>query len=638
MESLEGQRPHHTPREPVPDVLDDLHRVSVKDTGPAMLPSNMHTLVQLFAARVAATPQTEAYRHFDTAAGAWISTTWAQAGERVAQWSEALRALGLPRGARVAILLPNGLDAVCIDLAALTLALVPVPMHALDNPQSIAYILGDSDASLLVAASDTQWRAIASVGTAWPALRQVVVVRKEVVGLPASGAVPVVGLTQWLSLRQPAPVEGIGAPEPPSETDLAALVYTSGTMGKPKGVMLTHSNVMSNVAAALGRVAPLQGDIFLSFLPLSHTFERTAGYYLPIAAGACVAYARSVAQLGEDLRSVRPTVLISVPRIYERVYATLQETLAGSATKRRLFSWAEAVGWRRFCRRQGLAVEGTASPALDALAWPLLDLLVGRRMRASFGGRLRIAVSGGAALALPIARCFLGLGLPVLQGYGMTETSPVVAVNAPEDNDPSTVGRALAGVELRTAENRELLVRGPNVMRGYWKRDDDTALAFVDGWRRTGDQAAIEDGRIRILGRLKEIIVTSTGEKTAPADLERAITADPLFEQAYVFGDNRPFIACMVVLAPASWARLASNLGLDPRAPASLEASAARAAVLKKIASLTREFPYYARPRAVSITLEPWTIENSLMTPTLKLKRNSLAARYASEIDALYRR
>jgi long-chain acyl-CoA synthetase len=606
--------------------------------GRPALPSNARTLVQLFTARVADTPQAEAYRQFDSATGAWIGTTWAQAAERVASWSGALCDLGLPRGARIAILLPNGLDAVCIDLAALTLALVPVPMHALDNPQSIAYILGDSDASLLVAASDTQWRAIAAVGAAWPALRQVVVMRQEVVGSPASGAVPVVGLTQWLSLRQPAPLAGIGAPEPPSETDLAALVYTSGTMGKPKGVMLTHGNVMSNVAAALARVAPLQGDIFLSFLPLSHTFERTAGYYLPIAAGACVAYSRSVAQLGEDLRSVRPTVLVSVPRIYERVYATLQETLAGSATKQRLFGWAEAVGWRRFCRRQGLAVEGTTSPALDALAWPLLDLLVGRRMRASFGGRLRIAVSGGAALALPIARCFLGLGLPVLQGYGMTETSPVVAVNAPDDNDPTTVGRALAGVEVRIAENRELVVRGPNVMRGYWKRDDDTARAFVDGWLRTGDQAAIEGGRIRILGRLKEIIVTSTGEKIAPADLELAITADPLFEQAYVFGDNRPFIACMVVLARASWVRLASDLGLDPLAPASLEARAARAAVLEKIASLAREFPYYARPRAVSITLEPWTIENGLMTPTLKLKRNNLAARYASEIDALYQR
>jgi long-chain acyl-CoA synthetase len=220
----------------------------------------------------------------------------------------------------------------------------------------------------------------------------------------------------------------------------------------------------------------------------------------------------------------------------------------------------------------------------------------------------------------------------------MTETSPVVSVNTPDDNDPSTVGRAIPGVEVRIGENRELLVRGRNVMLGYWKRDEDTAKAFIDGWLRTGDQAAIEDGRIRILGRLKEIIVTSTGEKIAPTDVELAITADPLFAQAYVFGDDRPFIACLVVLAATPWERLATQLGLDASAAASLDAGPTRTAVLERIAALTRDLPYYARPRAVALTLDHWTSENGLMTPTLKLKRNELSARYAREIDALYRR
>ena len=605
-------------------------------------PSSVRTLAQLFAWRVAATPDGEAYRQFDIEAAAWASTSWAEANQHVLRWAAALSALGLPRGARVAILLPNGLDAVCIDLAALSLALVPVPMHALDNPASIAYILSDSDASLLVAASATQWQTIAAVGLNLPALARVVVVQKEeAVSTDAEAVpvpVPVLGLAEWLSGHRSSPQAGTSTSEPPCEDDLAALVYTSGTTGKPKGVMLTHGNVLSNVAAALARVAPLESDVFLSFLPLSHTFERTAGYYLPIAAGCCVAYARSVALLAEDLRTVRPTILISVPRIYERVYSKLQEMLAGSPAKRRLFESAEAVGWRRFCRRQSLAIEPPGSAALDALAWPLLDLLVARRMRAQFGGRVRVAVSGGAPLAQPIAHCFLGLGLPVLQGYGMTETSPVVSVNTPDDNDPATVGRPLPGVEVRLGDNRELLVRGPNVMRGYWKREEDTARSFVDGWLRTGDQAAIEGGRIRILGRVKEIIVTSTGEKIAPVDLELAITADPLFEQAYVFGDNRPFIACVVVLARAEWARLAASLNLDPAAAASPETEVARAAVLERITSLTRAFPHYAQPRAVSATLEPWTVENSLMTPTLKLKRNNLAGHYAAKIEALYRR
>ena len=595
--------------------------------------ATIDTLADLLTWRVASTPLAEAYREADAQTGRWTGITWQGVGDRVARFAAALGHTGVLRGARVAILLPNGLDAVCIDQAVLARAGVPVPLHAIDNPASIAYILADSEASLLVATSDAQWRAIVEAGVALPALRQVVVLRRE--NRADDAAVPVLSLAEWLAAADAGEV--VHASRPTAD-DLAALVYTSGTTGKPKGVMLTHRNVVSNVRATLQRVAPLAEDVFLSFLPLSHTFERTAGYYAPIAAGCCVAFARSTDKLAEDMKSVRPTILVSVPRIYERVYARLQAMLAGSAAKSRLFAWAQAVGWRRFCRTQHLPIE-TRMPALaDALVWPLLDRLVARPLRAQFGGRLRVAVSGGAPLSQTIARCFLGLGVPIVQGYGMTETSPVVSANAPDDNDPSTVGRALNGVELRIGDNRELLVRGPGVMRGYWKREEDTARAFVDGWLRTGDQAAIEDGRVRILGRVKEVIVTSTGEKIAPADLELAITGDALFDQAYVFGDNRPFIACIVVLNRAWWERLAADLGLDPAAPASLEAGVARDAALQRIRAATHTFPHYAQPRAVALTLEPWTIENALLTPTLKLKRNNLAERFAARIDTLYQR
>jgi len=511
---------------------------------------------------------------------------------------------------------------------------VPVPMHALDNPASIAYILQDSDASLLVAASDTQLRAIADTGVALTALRQVVVLQRELTGSAAIGTVPVQSIEEWLS--DIPPTIAPGGERRPTSDDLAALVYTSGTTGKPKGVMLTHGNVVANVKAVLERMTPEPSDVFLSFLPLSHTFERTAGYYLPIAAGCCVAFARSSKLLLEDLRTVRPTILISVPRIYERVFAGTEAKLAGSTIKSWLFSRAQTVGWRRFERAQGLSSAGTVQTILDAPTWPLLNRLVARTLRGQFGGRLRLAVSGGAPLSHPVARCFLGLGVPILQGYGMTETSPVVSVNALEDNDPATVGRPLAGVEVRIGDNRELLIRGPNVMRGYWKRDEDTARAFTDGWLHTGDQAAIEAGRIRILGRVKEIIVTSTGEKIAPADLELAITADPSFDGAYALGDGRPFIACVVVLNQTYWDRLGSMLRLDPKDPDSLVSTAARTVVLQRIRDLTRSFPHYAQPRAVILTLEPWTIENSLMTPTLKLKRNNLAAHFATEIEQAY--
>ncbi len=596
---------------------------------------HIHTLADLWTWRVAQTPQTTAYLRHDDTTQAWTPVTWATIGAQVVHMAAALQSLELEHGARIAILLPNGLQAVCIDQATLALACVPVPMHALDNPGSIAYILADSDTVVLFAQSLAQWQAIAATGIALPALRQVILVEDATPPTTAgvTATLQVSPLQDWLATAKPS----LAPPCKPEPNDLATLVYTSGTTGKPKGVMLSHDNVLANVKATLQRVAPTEQDVFLSFLPLSHTFERTAGYYLPIAAGCCVAHARSVALLSEDLKTVRPTILISVPRIYERVYSALKGMLVSKPVKARLFTWAQNVGWRRFCRAQQLPVEGNTPAALDALAWPLLNRLVATPLLAQFGGRLRVAISGGAALSQPIAHCFIGLGLPLLQGYGMTETSPVVAVNGVDNNDPATIGPALEGVEVRIGDNRELQVRGRSVMQGYWKRDADTAAAFVDGWLHTGDQAAIEaNGRIRILGRLKEIIVTSTGEKIAPADLELAITSDPLFEQAYAFGDNRPFIACVVVLSQSGWRLLATEQKLNPDAPDSLKT--ARPAVLERIRALTHSFPHHAQPRAVALSLEPWTSENGLMTPTLKLKRNNLATRFSAVIEGLYKR
>jgi long-chain acyl-CoA synthetase len=597
------------------------------------------TLPELLAARVAATPEGDAYRQFDTASGRWQTLSWAETAARVARWRDALAAMLLPRGARVAILLPNGLDAMSIDQATLALAAVPVPLHAIDNPGSIAYILADCEASLLVVQQRSQWDAIAATGVSLPALRRVVVAGDWAsTAQTAQSALPTAGvlvqpLVLWLAEAQAA-----GHLSGPQADDLATIVYTSGTTGKPKGVMLTHRNVVSNVQAVLQRVQPTVDDVFLSFLPLSHTFERTAGYYLPIAAGSCVAYARSVAQLGEDLLSQKPTVLISVPRIYERVFAKLQETLARSPFKARLLGLTQTVGWRRFRADQGLPADEAGTPRpWDALLWPLLRGLAARPVLARFGGRVRVAVSGGAPLPPAIARCFLGLGLPLLQGYGMTETSPVVGVNAPDDNDPASIGRALPGVSVRIGANRELQVSGPSVMRGYWNRPEDTAKVLShDGWMATGDQAEVVDGRIFIRGRIKEIIVTSTGEKVPPVDLELAICEDPLFEQAFVLGENKPFIGAVAVLNAAEWQRLADSLGLDPADPASLGAVAVREAALARMAHQARNFPKYAVPRAVLLSTEPWTIENTMLTPTLKLKRLNLMARFEAELAAMY--
>jgi long-chain acyl-CoA synthetase len=343
---------------------------------------------------------------------------------------------------------------------------------------------------------------------------------------------------------------------------------------------------------------------------------------------------RSTQHLPEDLKTVRPTVLISVPRIYERFYAKIMEhRAAASRPERAALDLTLAVGGRRFDARQGRA---RGPGLLDDLLWPLLKRMVADKVLAQLGGRLRVAVSGGAPIAEPIVRLFLALGLDVLQGYGMTETSPVVAVNLPDDNDPRTVGRALPGVEVRIGANDELMVRAASVMVGYWQRPEDTARAIEpDGWLHTGDQARIDDGRITITGRIKDIIVTSTGEKIAPVDLETAIVADPLFEQAMVHGEQRPFLAVLVVLNGEEWRR--ATAALKPAAgggPPSEDAR--RKLLLERIAKAVRAYPAYATPRAVWWTTEPWTIDNGLLTPTLKIKRPALEHRFAAEIAALY--
>ena len=606
--------------------------------------ASVETLPQLLAYRVAHTPDAQAYRAFDPTTHDWVHLTWKQAAQRVAQWAQAMVATQLPTAARVAILLPNGLNAMCADQSTLATGCVPVPLHAIDNPGSIAYILADCEASMLIVGQAEHWENIRAVGTAFPALRAVVIMDDdgEVHTCAATADGPAVGtLAQWLA-SAPRAAE-LPAPTPPGPEDLAALVYTSGTTGKPKGVMLTHRNVVSDVKAVLQRIVPTVDDVFLSFLPLSHTFERTGGYYLPIAAGSCVAYARSVPLLAEDLKTVRPTVLVSVPRIYERVHAKLLEKLSPTPWKMQLYEAAQNKGWARFCVAQGLpapqADESRAAGWMAALPWPLLQALVAKPLLAQFGGRVRVAVSGGAPLSPTIAKCFLGLGLHLVQGYGMTETAPVVSANSPDDNDPACVGRALPGVEVRIGDNRELQVRGPIVMKGYWNRPEDTAkILSPDGWLGTGDQAEIINGRIYIRGRIKEIIVTSTGEKVPPGDLELAVLADPALEQAFVVGENRPFIACVAVIKHDEWQRLAADLGLNPQEATSLHHPSVQRAVLARIEKNTASFPRYAVPRAVHLTLEPWTIENTFMTPTLKLKRNNLMLHFAQAIEGMYQK
>ena len=582
------------------------------NTDAALDAADVATLDGLFRERARRTPEAPAYSQFDPEAGRWRDFTWADTAREVARWRAALASLFLVPGDRVAIMLGNCREWVHFDLAALGLGLVTVPVFVNDRPDNVAWILDHAGCRALLIGGPGQWSALAAIRSDIERLAALI----SLAPLP-DGPDNLRVAADWL------PASGDGDGVSSSQPDaLATLVYTSGTTGRPKGVMLSHRNILSNVWAGLAAVPVSGGDRMLSFLPLSHMLERTVGYYLPMAAGCPVAYARSIALLGEDLIAVRPSILITVPRIFERVHGRILETLATEpALKQRLFHAAVEHGWRRFMHRQGRA---PWSPGL--LLEPALDHVVGARVRARLGGRLRLAICGGAPLSAEVGRFFLALGVNILQGYGLTEASPVIAVNRPADNEPDSVGQALPGIRVRIGADHELLTQSASVMLGFW-RDEAATRRIVDaeGWLHTGDQAVIgARGHIRITGRIKDILVLSTGEKVSPADLEQALVASPLLDQVMALGDGRPYLAALAVLRP----------GALEGAPA--EPLAREDWLLESLRPLMHDFPGYARLARVVLAGEPWTVENGLLTPTLKLKRRAVLARYRKEVEALY--
>jgi long-chain acyl-CoA synthetase len=587
------------------------------------------TLDGLFALRVQRSPDRVAYRYYDRKDACWCTLTWRETAQQVARWRDALAAEGLRAGDRVALLLRNCPEWVFFDQAALALGLVTVPLYTDDRPENAVYICEDAAVKVLLVQDAARWRRIAeAMGDRWHPSRVIVLDANPEARQVIEADPRVVVAQEWLpdaggSLRQRS-----GDPH-----ELATIVYTSGTTGRPKGVMLSHNNILWNAHASLTIIDCYEEDVFLSFLPLSHTLERTGGYYLPMMAGAAVAYARSIGQLAEDLSVIRPTAMIAVPRVFERVYARLrQQVEARPWPIRRLFELAQRVGWMAFEREQGR--QGW-TPFL--LLWPFLRARVANQVLAKLGGRLRIAVSGGAPLPGDVARLFIGLGLPLLQGYGLTETSPVISVNPLTDNRPDSVGVPLRGLQLRVGHDDELLVKGPGIMLGYWNNHAATArMIDNEGWLHTGDQARIADGHIYITGRIKDILVLSNGEKVPPADLEMAIGMDPLIEQVLVLGEGRPFLSALLVLNGDLWAGLAREYELSPEAPESLEDPRLVKDMLKRVREALRDFPGYAKIRRVALMLEPWSIDNEMLTPTMKVRRSAVVGRYARRIEHLY--
>ncbi len=582
------------------------------------------TLDGLFRERVSRTPGAIAYRNFDEQQSAWRDYTWAQMAVEVARWQVGLINEGLKAGDTLAIMLKNSPAWVAADQAALSLGLVVVPLYTSDRPENAAYILENAEVKILLIEDSAGWDAFRDLGAYLSHLRRVL----YVTGSHENDPDPrLVALDEWRPAGE-YPLQ-VFAHDP---HQLATIIYTSGTTGRPKGVMLSHHNILSNAYAALESCKLFYGGVSLSFLPLSHTFERTVGYYMPIMSGTTVAFARSVSQLAEDLLIIQPTLLIAVPRIYERIHAALRTRLASaSAFKRGLFDSAVEVGYSRFEYKQGRGAWHWSH-----LFWPLLDVLVARQLRQKFGGRLKLSLSGGAPLPPEVSRIFIGLGLVVLQGYGLTETSPVITANRVEDNVPSSVGTPLENIEVKLGEYNALLVRGPNIMLGYWRNRAATQEVVDDeGWLNTGDIAKIDkQGHIYITGRLKEIIVTSTGEKISPHDMEVAIMRDKLFEQVMIIGEGRSYLSLLAVVNEIEWHALsgiidsAGNTGL---LPPDIEQ-----VLLTRITQQTTTFPGYAQIRRVAVVPKPWTVENGYLTPTLKLRRPLVAKQYSGIIQKLY--
>lgn len=574
-------------------------------------PGAATTIPAIFAERVGRSAEIVAYTQFNRKTNVWVNTTWSQVRDLVEQWRRGFAASKVAPGDRVALLLDNGLNWVCFDQAALSLGLVTVPLFSTDSPENWAHILGDSAPALLMVGRSHDWDRLRPLRDRFPSVRTIVCA-----GADAATAEDIVSLSDWLE-------RGVSPPRVDVQPDaLATITYSSGTTGRPKGVMLSHGNLASATSAVLASNRGYNSDVFLSFLPMAHAFARTVEYYAAMACGGRMAFARSIAELADDFTTVRPTILMGVPRIYERAWTRIEA--ASKATPLGAWMFKAAVGL--YAIRNRSIAHRVASRALTNL--------VKRQVLARFGGRLRLVVSGSAPLSRDLALGLRAVGLPLVEGYGMAEAAGPVSGDTVADYQAGTVGYLLQNVDARLSETGELLIRSPSVMQGYWGKAEETKQAIdEDGWLHTGDLAEWVDKRIKIVGRVHDVIVTATGEKLAPAEVEFRIASNPLFDQVVVIGNNRPFVTALAVLDQERWAEVARANALDPAEP---NTSKAEKLLLKTIAATTADLPNYAQVRRLHATLEPWTAEGGLATVTMKLKRSKIEERYRDAIDRLY--
>jgi len=532
-------------------------------------------------------------------AGVWTPISSDDFEKQVAAAAAWMKAHGVMRGDRVAILSESRYEWAVVDLAILTLGAVSVPFYATLPTGQIAPLIADSGAIGAFASNREQRDKLESIRAGGGTLRWIHIFDDE--GLPSTGAEVAAASTATAELS------AMIGPD-----DLATIIYTSGTTGTPKGVMLTHGNIASEVQLVLQSMKLSRDDLYLSFLPLSHVFERISGLYTMLFSGATIAYAESFDRLAQNLREVHPTVILAVPRLYEKVMARARETAAGSGgITRSIFEWAYRVAMQWGERRN----DGKPIPPLLSMQHRIANALVYKKIARGMGGRTRLRVSGGAPLNRDVALFYMGAGLPIHEGYGLTETSSAISVNTFEVHKVGTVGPILKDLEVRIAEDGEILVRGPIVMKGYWEKPEDTAAVLQDGWFHTGDIGEIDaDKCLRITDRKKDLLVTSGGKKVAPQPIEAALKASPRIAEALVVGDRQKYIAALILPA----------------------AGATREQIAEDVERVNGSLAQFERIRRFELIPDDMTIENGLMTPSLKLKRKAVLEHHRTLVARLF--
>ena len=564
--------------------------------------------------------------------GSWRSISSEEFLRRVRRVALGLHALGLKRGERVGILSDSSPEWVMVDVGCQFAGVINVPVYPTLAPRQVCYILDDSGARLLFAQNVAVLERVRAAVGACDALTHAVVME----GAAGEGALTLEELEARgaeLEASRPGLLEELSGAVSPE--DLATIIYTSGTTGEPKGVMLTHSNVVSNLIGTSERLAFTPEDIALSVLPLSHVFERGA-MYMYLHHGAKVYFAEAIDKIGENMREVRPTLVIAVPRLFEKIYARIKDKAAeGGKVKTAILTWAVGVA-RRWAHH---VVWKKPVPAWLALEYRLASKIVFSKWREGVGGRIRLFCSGGAALPEELGLIFYGAGLPIVQGYGLTETSPVICVNGPDDNRIGTVGQPIRHVEVRIAEDGEIESRGPNIMRGYYNKPDATREVFTeDGWFKTGDIGALDsEGYLRITDRKKELFKTSGGKYVAPQPIEQRIKRSRFVNQVVLIGNGRKFPAALIV---PDWEMLrsyAQHKGLDCKTPAEFCRHPRVIDLLQRqVDSVTEDLSRFERVKRVALLERELTVEGGELTPTLKVKRRVVDDKYKDIIDRLY--